>query len=38
MNNIKVKYVDVEKLQVAAYNPRKWDEKKADELSESIKK
>lgn len=38
MDNIKVEYVDIDKLQVADYNPRKWDEKKAEELSESIKK
>ena len=37
-NDLKVEYVVVGELKSATYNPRKWDENRENELSESIKK
>jgi len=37
-NNLKVEYVDINKLKPATYNPRRWDDKAINDLTESIKR
>ena len=36
--NLKITFVDVNSLKVAAYNPRKWDDAKKEKLKESIER